>query len=142
MQLAQAMNLNLSDGERVLVGKRYTNNVEAYDRYLRARHLFNRRRPKESQQAVTLFEQAIQLDPGFAAAYAGIAHTYILAGSGLTLIERMQRAKAAAQKALDIDDQLAEAHMALGRALIFSDWDWAGFRKIIQAGNRAKSPIP
>ena len=129
MQLAQAMNLNLSDGERVLVGKRYTNNVEAYDRYLRARHLFNRRRPKESQQAVALFEQAIQLDPRFAAAYAGIAHTYILVGSGLTLIERMKRAKAAAQKALDIDDQLAEAHMALGRALIFSDWDWAGSEK-------------
>lgn len=127
--LAQALNLNLSDDERVLVGKRYTNNVEAYDRYLRARDLFNRRRSKEAQQVVALFEQAIQLDPRFAAAYAGIAHTYMLAGTQLTPIERMQRAKAAAQKALDIDDQLAEAHMVLGRALIFSDWDWAGSEK-------------
>jgi len=129
MQLAQAMNLNLSDGERVLVGKRYTNNAEAYDRYLRGRHLFNRRRAKESPQIVAFFEQAIQFDPRYAEAYAGIAHTYILPGSQLTAIERMQRAKAAAQKALDIDDQLAEAHMALGRALIFSDWDWAGSEK-------------
>src|SRR4030095_5001351 len=129
MQLAQSMNLNLSDGERVLVGKRYTNNAEAYDRYLRGRQLFNRRRAKESPQVVAFFEQAIPLDPRYAAAYAGIAQTYILPGSQLTAIERMQRAKAAAQKALDIDDQLAEAHMVLGRALIFTDWDWAGSEK-------------
>jgi tetratricopeptide (TPR) repeat protein len=123
-QVAQGMNLNLSD-----TGKRYTNNSEAYDRYLRARHQSNRRRPREAREAVEFFDGAIKLDPNYAEAYAGMAHAYILSGSQLMVIERMQRARAAAQKALALDEQLAEAHMALGRALIFCDWDWAGSEK-------------
>jgi eukaryotic-like serine/threonine-protein kinase len=128
-QVAQAMNPGLSETDRRLITKRYTNNVEAYQLYLRARHFFNRRRPKEFQQAIDCFEQAIKIDPTYAQAYAGLAHANILGISQSAAIERMQKAKTAAQKALEIDNTLAEAHMALGRALIFCDWDWTGSEK-------------
>jgi tetratricopeptide (TPR) repeat protein len=119
----------LSETERTLIARHNTKSVEAYNLYLQARHFFNRRKPKELQYAIERFEQAIKIDPTYAQAYAGLAHAYILGINQLAAIERMQKAKAAAQKALEIDNTLSEAHMALGRALIFCDWDWAGSEK-------------
>ncbi len=128
-EVARAIRPDLSGTELPLTRRRNTTNAEAYNFYLQARHYFNRRKPKELQHAIELFEQAIKIDPTYAQAYAGLAHAHILGINQLAGAERMQKAKAAAQKALEIDDTLAEAHMALGRALIFCDWDWAGSEK-------------
>jgi serine/threonine protein kinase/tetratricopeptide (TPR) repeat protein len=128
-EVARATRPELSETERTLIARRNTKSVEAYNLYLQARHFFNRRKPKELQYAIERFEQAIKIDPTYAQAYAGLAHAYILGINQLAAIERMQKAKAAAQKALEIDNTLSEAHMALGRALIFCDWDWAGSEK-------------
>ena len=125
-QVAHALALDLSEQERARVTKRKTNNVEAYHFYLRARHLFAGRKLKDLPQAIECFQQAIKIDPNYAEAYAGLAHAYILGVSQLEAIERMRSAKVAAEKALTLDNTLAEAHMALGRALAFCDWDWAG----------------
>jgi tetratricopeptide (TPR) repeat protein len=125
-QLAEAIGLELTDQERMLVAKRHTNNVQAYRLYLKGRHLFNRRNAKDAKQAIECFEQAIELDPSFALAYSALAHIHILAITPAPTLEKMQRARIAAMKSLEIDDTLAEAHMALGRALIYCDWDWAG----------------
>jgi tetratricopeptide (TPR) repeat protein len=124
LHVADALDLPKTEIQRT--AKRHTNSPEAYEFYLQGRHLFERRRPKELQQAIDYFEKAIKADNSYALAYAGLAHAYILWVSQSAAIERLQKAKAAAQRALTIDDTLDEAHMALGRALVFCDWDWSG----------------
>src|SRR5207245_2090665 len=77
--------------------------------------------------AIEYFEQAIDKDPGYALAYAGLADSYSALGGGwlyLSPSDSFPKAKAAARKALELDDTLAEAHAALAYAVFFADWDW------------------
>jgi tetratricopeptide (TPR) repeat protein len=97
-------------------------NPEAHELYLKGRYFWNRRDQDGLNQAVGYFQQAIAKDPGYAVAYAGLADTYGLLGM-------MPKAKAAAEKALEIDDNLAEAHASLGLIAPFLDWNWADARQ-------------
>ncbi len=96
-----------------------------YDLFLRGRHAWFKRTPEAMQAALGYFEQAAARDPEFALAHVGIADTYVLQGSpGMPLDagrERMQKARAAAERALDIDPSLAEAHTALGGVAFFGE---------------------
>ncbi len=102
-------------------------NPVAHELYLKGRYLWWKRRPAEMAQAITAFEQAIAADPGYAAAYAGLADAYAIGVDNGFFSPEIGRtkAKAAALKAVELDDSLAEAHVALALVYENYDWDWA-----------------
>ena len=102
-------------------------NPEAYQLYLKGRYHVNQTTAAELKKAIEYFQQAIDKDPGYALAYAGLADSYSALGGGwqyLSPSDSFPKAKAAAMKALELDDTLAEAHAALAYAVFFADWDW------------------
>ena len=129
-----------------------TKNLEAYQLYLKGRFHWNKRTPEAMKKAIECFQQAIKEDPAYALAYTGLADNYNLA-SFLNFFppsEVMPKAKAAAAKALEIDDGLAEAHVSLGYASFTYDWDWTAagrhFEQALAAnpsyvGNHAFYPL-
>ncbi|HLG99106.1 MAG TPA: hypothetical protein VKX49_22530 [Bryobacteraceae bacterium] len=114
--------------------KRPSANVEAYDLYLQGRYHWNRWRTEGAERALQFFELATQKDPKFAAAYAGIADSYAWLGFFGTLPpnEVMPKARAAAEKAIALDDSLAEAHTSLGYVKALYDFDWQGAEREFQ----------
>jgi TolB-like protein/DNA-binding winged helix-turn-helix (wHTH) protein/Tfp pilus assembly protein PilF len=97
---------------------------EAYDLYLKGRYFWNKRTRESLQQAVEYFQQAVDKDPAYARGYAGLAESYALMGgyTGSPPKEFMVKARSAAARALELDEQLPEAHTA--RAVIAQDYDW------------------
>jgi TolB-like protein/DNA-binding winged helix-turn-helix (wHTH) protein/Flp pilus assembly protein TadD len=101
-------------------------NVEAYEYYLKGNHYFWRR---DVERAVESFDHALKADPNYAKAWAGLAESYVIFEAQDTLLPRREsinRAKAAAARALQIDNTVAAAHVALGWAKLVDDWDWLG----------------
>ena len=111
------------------LAKHYTENNEAYQLYLKGRFYWNKRTGEALKKATDYFNQAIQKDPGFALAFAGLADCYLLPTNPQPPIEKMPKAKAAALRALELDETLAEAHTSLARVLATYEWDWAGAEK-------------
>lgn len=103
----------------------YTANNEAYQLYLKGRFHWNKRTAEALQKGIEYFQQAIDKDPRFALAYVGLADCYVVPANHLPPHESMPKAKAAAMKALELDDRLAEAHTSLARVLSSYEWDWA-----------------
>jgi TolB-like protein/Tfp pilus assembly protein PilF len=103
---------------------------ESYDAYLRGRHFLNRRTPDDLQRAVDYFRSAIDRDPTYASAHAGLADVYAMLGSvGYDVLpprDAMPRARAAAIQALEIDETMAQAHACLGYVKLCYEWDWLG----------------
>ena len=128
--ITQKLQLKLS-GEETGLTKKYTNNNEAYQLYLKGRFAWNKRSADSLKQAVDFYKQAIEKDPGFALAYSGLAETYVLFPNYLAGApkESMPQSKAAALRALELDDSLAEAHAALGFYLNNFEFDFAGGEK-------------
>lgn len=106
---------------------------EAYLAYLRGRSYWNARTPDGLQKGIEFFNQAISRDPTYAPPYAGLADSYsLLAANGYDVLpphEALPKAKAAALKAIELDETLAEAHTSLASARLVFDWDWAGAEK-------------
>jgi TolB-like protein len=121
----------LSGAEVAKVEKNYTSNTEAYQLYLKGKFYWNKRTGESLKQAVGFYQQAIEKDPNYALAYSGLAETYVLFSSYDVApgADSMPQAKAAALRALAIDDSLAEAHTALGFYLSNYEWDRAGSEK-------------
>jgi eukaryotic-like serine/threonine-protein kinase len=121
---------------------RYTENVRAYSLYLKGRFWWNRRTQADIAEGIRYFEQAIAEDPGYALAYSGLADSYALDLDyrGAPVVEGMERAKAEARKAIELDETLAEAHTSLGWVTFIYDWDWSGadreFRRAIELNPR------
>lgn len=111
--------------------ERYTDNAEAYQLYLKGRYFWNKRTEDGFNRGIALFKQAVEKDPNYALAYAGLADSYI----GLTFYsfaapnETMPKAKQAAMNALAIDNTLAEAHASLAHILMNYDWNWSEAEK-------------
>ena len=126
-EISEKLRLKLSREQKKKLTRRYTDNTEAYQTYLKGRFYWNKRNEEGLRRGIEYFQQAIDLDPGYALAYAGLADSYnLLAGySALSPREAFPRAKAAARKALEIDDTLAEAHTSLAFVMLAYDWDWA-----------------
>jgi serine/threonine-protein kinase len=116
--------LRASEKERLL--KRYTENVEAYEDYLKGRYFWNGRYAGGLKKALEFFHAAIGKDPLHAPSYAGIADSFSILGMyGLVQPKvAYTKAKEAIRKALEIDDQLGEAYASLGFVSMFYDWDW------------------
>jgi TolB-like protein/DNA-binding winged helix-turn-helix (wHTH) protein/Tfp pilus assembly protein PilF len=106
---------------------------EAYEAYLQGRFLSSTQSERDIKKGIAYFQKAIQKDPNYALAYAGLANSYISLGApwvgGLSPKEAFLQAKAAATKALQIDDSSGEAHLALARAIQLYDWDWPTVEK-------------
>lgn len=136
--MAAGLRLPLTgEGARGLA-RRYTENVEAYQEYMRGRYWWDKRYRAAFAKAIEHFDRAIALDPGYALAYAGIADCHLLISPyGLAPPqEGYPKAKAAALKALEIDPLLVEAHVALAHLTWLYEWDWAkaerGFRRALE----------
>lgn len=121
----------LSGADVAKIEKNYTANAEAYQLYLKGKFYWNKRTGESLKQAAELYRQAIEKDPNYALAYSGLAETYVLFSSYdvAPASDSMPQAKAAAQRALAIDDSLAEAHTALGFYLSNYEWDRGGSEK-------------
>jgi TolB-like protein len=117
-------------------GKPPSENVQAYELYLQGRYHWSRWRTEGAERALQFFEQATQRDPNYAAAYAGIADSYAWLGffGALPPNEAMPKARAAAQKALALDDSLAEAHTSLGYVKALYDFDWPSAEREFKRG--------
>ncbi len=126
-EISQKLRLRLSGEDRQRLRKRYTDNTEAYHLYLKGRYYVGKRTPEWIRKGVEHFQQAIDLDPNYALAYSGLAEAYgFLASStgGQPPHDAYPLAKAAALKALELDDTLGEAHCSLGFFRMFYDWDF------------------
>ncbi len=108
--------------------RRYTANVEAYELYLKGRYVEKTRRRSGFTKGIEYFDRAIERDPEYALAYAGLADTYSLLAwyRFLPPREAFGKARSAAQRALEIDDTLPEAHTSVGVVQFYHDWDWRG----------------
>lgn len=125
--ITQKLELKLAGNEATGITKRYTDSNEAYQLYMRGRYSFAKRTREEMPRAIEYFRQAIKLDPNFALAYARLAEVYasMPAYPYVSPGEAFPQAKTAAQKALEIDPTLAEAHTFLAYSLVIYDWNWA-----------------
>src|SRR5205807_4768639 len=126
-EISEKLRLRLTGEEKKRVTKRYTDNTEAYQLYLKGRYHLAKLTPPEIQTSISYFQQALDIDPSYALAYVGLADGY----RSFALVGDMPpgdffpKAKAAAQKAIEIDDTLAEAHAELGFIIFWYDWNWS-----------------
>ncbi|MDQ3258697.1 MAG: tetratricopeptide repeat protein, partial [Acidobacteriota bacterium] len=125
--VANKLRARLSGADEQKVAKDYTANAEAYQLYLKGRYHVFKLTPPEVNKGISHFQQAIAIDPAYALAYAGLSDAYrsLALGGEMTPTEFLPKAKAAAQKAIDIDDTLSEAHTALGFSIFWFEWNWA-----------------
>ena len=130
-EISEKLKLRLTGEEKQRLTKRYTDNAEAYQLYLKGRYHWNKRNPDNYRKALEYFQQAIDKDPAYALAYAGMADTWaqISFFNVLPPREVMPKAKAAAEKALQIDDRLGEAYVSLGYISYTYDFDWTAAGK-------------
>jgi TolB-like protein/class 3 adenylate cyclase/tetratricopeptide (TPR) repeat protein len=126
-KVADALALRLSGAEKERLTRRYTDNVEAYQLYLTGRYHWSKLTPPDIRKGIGFFQQAIDLDPRYALAYFGLAEANrsLSINADVPSKDCLPQAKAAARKALEIDESLAEAHASLSFSLIWYDWDWA-----------------
>jgi serine/threonine protein kinase/Tfp pilus assembly protein PilF len=125
--ITENLKMNLTGADKSRLAQRPTQNSEAYQLYLQGRFYWNKRTAGGVSKAIDYFQQAIQKDPNFALAYSGLADSYFsLARNTAALSPKEAGAKArqAAEKAVDIDPSLAEAHASLGNVLLVFEWDF------------------
>ena len=135
--ISDNLRLQLNRDAKKTLTKRYTDNVEAYQLYLKGRYVWHRYTEEGWTKAIDYFRQALEIDPTYALAWTGIADSYYQLSSLVLLpSDAIPKARAAAERALEIDDTLAEAHASLAMIKSQYDWDWPGaereFRRAIQ----------
>ena len=126
--IADTLQAKLTGSEKQMMAAQSTNDTTAYELYHKGRSLWERRSGDNIPKAIAFYEQAIARDPNYALAYADLAKAYILLPfyAGADRRDASRKAKETALKALRLDHNLAEAHLALGKVLFFSEIDLAG----------------
>jgi TolB-like protein/DNA-binding winged helix-turn-helix (wHTH) protein len=124
--ITSQVKLNLTAEESGRLRRTRAVNPEAYDLYLRGRYAWNQRNLEGFHKAIQYFNQAIEKDSNFALAYSGLADSYTLLTLYGEVSPSMSEAKAAAEKAIQLDDTVAEAHTSLAAVKVLHDWDWQG----------------
>ena len=126
--IAEQVRANISSEEPLLMARVGTIEPAAYESYLRGRSFWNQRTSAGLKQAIAHFQHAIELDPGYAEAYSGLADTYTALGytSYWAPRDSFPKAKELANRALQIDSSLAEARASLAYVKLYYDWDWKG----------------
>lgn len=125
-EISEHLRLKLTGAQKKRLTRRYTENTEAYQLYLKGRYHWNKRTQEGIKKGAEYFEQAITLDGNYALAYAGLADCYNLLSSYSAMPPRTAflRAKATAMKALKLDENLAEARASLAHIRFWYEWDW------------------
>lgn len=128
--IANEIKIKLTPEERARLTNVRPVDPEAHELYLKGRYYWNKRTPETLKKSLEYFQRAVERDPGYAQAYAGLADSYLLLGTGeygvLPTREALPKAEAAAMKALQLDSTLAEAHSTLGFSKLLFDLDWQG----------------
>ena len=136
--IADTLQVKLTGSEKISIGKTPTMNPEAYELYLKGRFFWNKRTAADLRKGIDYFNQAIAKDPGYALAYAGLADSYVILSvfGAASPQDSIPQARAAAKKALELDDTLAEAHASSGRIAGPYDFEFdrsiAEFERAIQ----------
>jgi len=125
-EISEKLRFRLTGEEKKRLAKRSTESTEAYQLYLKGRHSWEKRTPEALRESLDYFNRAIDKDPSYALAYAGLADVYAVLSSYSLMSPRdsFPKARAAATRALEIDDGLARAHATLGNVLFCYDWNW------------------
>ncbi|MBV9209843.1 MAG: tetratricopeptide repeat protein, partial [Acidobacteria bacterium] len=131
------LSLHLTGAEKKRLAKRSTENAAAYQAYLKGRYHLNKFTHEGLQKSIEFFREASDIDPNYALAYAGLADCYYrLSNMSLAPREAMPKVKAAAMKALELDETVAEAHVSLALVACWYEWDWkraeASYRRAIK----------
>ncbi|MEW6207808.1 MAG: protein kinase [Acidobacteriota bacterium] len=124
-EISAKLRLRLGDQDKQRLAKRYTDNPKAYELYLMGRYHLNRWTEEDFKKGIAYMQKALAEEPRYALAYAALAQVYSL-GVFSSTRETYQAAKDAANKALEIDETLAEAHTSLAISKMYLDWDWSG----------------
>ncbi|HET8797862.1 MAG TPA: protein kinase [Thermoanaerobaculia bacterium] len=127
-EITDKLRLRLTGAERRKLRKGPTENSEAYQLYLKGRYHWNKRTSESLRKGIQFFREAIETDPSFASAYAGLADSFVTLATNVPLppLETMPKAKAAAQRATQIDESLAEGWASLAAVRWWYEWDWEG----------------
>jgi TolB-like protein/Tfp pilus assembly protein PilF/predicted Ser/Thr protein kinase len=133
-EISQNLRLRLTGEEKQQLSRRYTDNPEAYQLYLKGRFYWNKRTQQGFFKAIEYFQQAIDKDPSYALAYAGLSESYppLAVFGWFPAQEMMPKAQVAARRALELDPNLAEAYSGLALATLYHDWDWPNAQRYFQ----------
>jgi eukaryotic-like serine/threonine-protein kinase len=127
--IAREIHVQLTPAEQTRLTSARSVNPAAYDAYLKGRYFFNRPSDENLTKAISLFEETVRLDPKYAPAFSGLSDAYLWAGynEGVwSASEARPKAKGAAEKAIELDDDSAEAHTSLANFKLWYEYDWAG----------------
>jgi eukaryotic-like serine/threonine-protein kinase len=143
-KISQSLRLRLSGEDEEKLAKRYTKDAEAYQLYLKGRYFWNKRNEEGFRNGIDYFRRAEEKDPTFALAFSGLADSYaLLCDIGVVRpVDEMPKAKAAAQKAVDADPELAEAYTSRAFVRLAYDWDWLGAQSDFQQALRLNPKYP
>jgi serine/threonine protein kinase/Tfp pilus assembly protein PilF len=143
-EISGKLRLQLSRAQKKRLNRHHTEDPEAYQIYLKGRHHWNRWTEEGFYKAIEYFQQAVEKDPAYALAYAGIADSYVLLGwnSYLPPKDVFPKGKAAALKALQLDPDLGEAHTPLAAVLWLHDWQWPEAQKEFKRGLELNPAYP
>jgi adenylate cyclase len=135
-KIVDALRLQLTIDEKDGLQKRYTENTEAYQLYLQGRYFWKKRNEEGLRSAIKHFEKALEKDPDYALAWAGLADTYSLMGEHTKISRRelFPKQMVSVNKALQIDNRLGEAHISLAISLMLNEWDWKNSEKEFKLG--------
>ncbi len=133
-EISGQLQLTLSGEDKRRLSKRPTQNTEAYLLFVKGRYYLNKRLTETLKKAIEYFHRAVDVDPLFALAYAGLADSYALLSlyGAVTPQEAFPKSKAAALRALELDERLSEAQTSLGVVKLFYEWDWDGAEEAFQ----------
>lgn len=140
-RISENLRLRFSGSDQQLLAKRETRNSEAYQLYLQGRFYWNKYSEEGFRKSIDYFKQAVEKDPAYALAYSGLADAYSLLGELAVTPpkESFPQARVYAEKALALDETLADAHLSLGIVQLLYEWDWRGAEKSLR---RAKELDP
>jgi serine/threonine-protein kinase len=146
-KIGGALHTTLSTTVASNINRRPTEDFDAYKLYLQGIYHWNKFRPSTTRTALGLFEQATERDPDFALAYAWLANTHFVLGLGTggnpeSPAIAFPKAKAAAERALEIDDTLADAHATLGAVHYMNEWDWSAAESAFESARQAGPASP
>src|SRR5690349_18927566 len=143
-KISQSLRLKLSGEDEEKLAKRYTKDADAYQLYLKGRYFWNKRNEEGFRNGIDYFRRAEEKDPTFALAFSGLADSYaLLCDIGVVRpVDEMPKAKAAAQKAVDADPELAEAYTSRAFVRLAYDWDWLGAQSDFQQALKLNPKYP
>jgi adenylate cyclase len=136
LSITEKLKVSLFDGDREQIKKTYTQDTTAYELYLQGRYYWKQRNREGLETSIRYYQKAIDKDPNYALAWAGLADSYNLLDEygNYSRAEVIPKAKAAVKRALELDDQLAEAHVSHASLLMFDEWDWLNSGKEFKRG--------